>query len=295
MSNIIEIKNLTKYYGKAKGIENVNLKIEKGEIFGFIGPNGAGKSTTIRTLLGLLNKTSGEAYIFNKNTDKNLDTIKEDIGYLPSEVYLYENMNIESLLRYSSSFYKKEVKDERIHYLIDKLQIPKDKKFEDLSFGNKKKVGIAIALLHEPKLLILDEPTSGLDPLMQNAFFELLEEEKKKGTTIFFSSHVLSEVKKICDRVAIIKNGTVIKIETIDNLTKTDFCYVTLESKEIDKLNLPKGKMIIKHNNKKTIKFLYNGKSDDLIKTISKINIDNILIEEPSIEEIFIHYYEGDK
>jgi ABC-2 type transport system ATP-binding protein len=294
MEKAIEIKSLTKYYGKIKGIENVNLIVNKGETFGFIGPNGAGKSTTIRTLLNLIYKTSGEAYIFGKKIENNSHLLRKDIGYLPSEVDCYENMTVEGLLKYSASFYDN-VSNDRIEYLIDKLILPKNKKFEDLSFGNRKKVGIAIALLHEPKLLILDEPTSGLDPLMQNVFFELLEEEKRKGTTIFFSSHILSEVKKICDHVAIIKDGTVIKVETIDNLTKSDFCYVTLQSKEIDKLVLPNGKIQIKEKNKTSVKFLYNGDSNDLIKVISKITIDNIYIEEPSIEEIFMHYYKGEE
>jgi len=294
LDKVIEIKNLTKYYGKTKGIENVSLSVNKGEIFGFIGPNGAGKSTTIRTMLNLIFKTSGEVYIFGKNIDQGPELIRKDIGYLPSEVECYDNMTVENILKYSASFYEN-IKQERIDYLIDKMQLNRNKRFEDLSFGNRKKVGIAIALLHEPKLLILDEPTSGLDPLIQDTFFELLKEEKKKGTTIFFSSHILSEVKKICDRVAIIKNGTVIKIEDIDKLTKVDSYYVTLKSKELDKLILPKGKIQIKNKYNNTINFLFNGNTNDLIKNISKINIEGILIEEPAIEEIFMHYYKGDE
>ncbi|MFA5602714.1 MAG: ABC transporter ATP-binding protein [Bacilli bacterium] len=294
MNKVVEIKKLTKYYGKNRGIKDVNLSVNKGEIFGFIGPNGAGKSTTIRTILNLVFKNSGEAYIFGKNIDDNSELLRKDIGYLPSEVEYYDNMTVENLLKYSASFYG-DIKQERIDFLINKLQLNRNKKFEDLSFGNRKKVGIAVALLHEPKLLILDEPTSGLDPLMQDTFFELLKEENKKGTTIFFSSHILSEVKKICDRVAIIKDGTVIKTEAIDKLTKVDSYYVTLKSKELNKLILPKGKIQIKSKYNNTIKFLFNGNTNDLIKNINKINIDEILIEEPTIEEIFMHYYKGDE
>ncbi|MFA7689410.1 MAG: ABC transporter ATP-binding protein, partial [Bacilli bacterium] len=278
MNKVVEIKKLTKYYGKNRGIKDVNLSVNKGEIFGFIGPNGAGKSTTIRTILNLVFKNSGEAYIFGKNIDDNSELLRKDIGYLPSEVEYYDNMTVENLLKYSASFYG-DIKQERIDFLINKLQLNRNKKFEDLSFGNRKKVGIAVALLHEPKLLILDEPTSGLDPLMQDTFFELLKEENKKGTTIFFSSHILSEVKKICDRVAIIKDGTVIKTEAIDKLTKVDSYYVTLKSKELNKLILPKGKIQIKSKYNNTIKFLFNGNTNDLIKNINKINIDEILIE----------------
>jgi len=294
LNKVVEIKKLTKYYGKNRGIKDVNLSVNKGEIFGFIGPNGAGKSTTIRTILNLVFKNSGEAYIFGKNIDDNSELLRKDIGYLPSEVEYYDNMTVENLLKYSASFYG-DIKQERIDFLINKLQLNRNKKFEDLSFGNRKKVGIAVALLHEPKLLILDEPTSGLDPLMQDTFFELLKEENKKGTTIFFSSHILSEVKKICDRVAIIKDGTVIKTEAIDKLTKVDSYYVTLKSKELNKLILPKGKIQIKSKYNNTIKFLFNGNTNDLIKNINKINIDEILIEEPTIEEIFMHYYKGDE
>ena len=209
---IIEIKNLTKYYGQVKGIENLSLKLEEGEIFGFIGPNGAGKSTTIRCVMNLINKTNGEVLIENKEFNKDNIYIKENIGYLPSEVYLYDDLTVSQMLDYHESFYKRDISKRRKE-LVKLLELDESKKIEDLSLGNLKKLGIILALMHEPKILILDEPTSGLDPIMQNVFYDLLKEEKKKGTTIIYSTHILSEVSKICDRVGIIKDGELIKVE----------------------------------------------------------------------------------
>ena len=211
---IIEVKNLKKYYGKSRGIEDVSFEVEEGEIFGFIGPNGAGKSTTIRTLLALIYPTSGSASIFGKDCIAHAHEIAMDIGYLPSEVFYYDGMRVLDLLKYSASFYKKDC-TARINELAEALDLDLKKKIDDLSFGNKKKVGIVQGLIHQPKLIILDEPSIGLDPLMQQTFFELLREENKKGATILFSSHILSEVQKLCNRVAIIKDGSIINIDTI--------------------------------------------------------------------------------
>ena len=233
--NVIEIKNLTKYYGKSRGINDVSFNVEEGEIFGFIGPNGAGKSTTIRTLLALIYPTSGSATIFGKDCIKYGPEIKMEIGYLPSEVFYYDNMKVIDLLKYSASFYKKDC-SKRIKELADIMDLDLKKKIDDLSFGNKKKVGIVQGLLHEPKLIILDEPTSGLDPLMQQKFFELLKEENKKGATILLSSHILGEVQKLCNRVAIIKEGKIIKLEKISTLQENNYKKFKLESTvELDK------------------------------------------------------------
>ncbi|MFS8118678.1 MAG: ABC transporter ATP-binding protein, partial [Microcoleus sp.] len=230
--NIIETKKLTKKYGASRGITDVDLTVKEGEIFGFIGPNGAGKSTTIRTLLGLIHPTSGSATIFGKDTIKFGPEINEDVGYLPSEVFYYDSMKVIDLLEYSGSFYKKDssVIKKRITELAALLDLDLKKKIDDLSYGNKKKVGIIQGLLHEPKLIILDEPTGGLDPLMQQKFFDLLREENKKGATILFSSHILGEVQKLCDRVAIIKEGKIIKIETISGLVDNNYKRFKLET-----------------------------------------------------------------
>ena len=208
--SIIKTEDLTKYYGNAKGIERVNLSIEAQEIFGFIGPNGAGKSTTIRLLMGLIFPTSGSMRIFGKDPLIHGPEIRKSVGYLPSEVFYYEKMKVIDLLKYTAGFYKKDC-NKRLYELSEIMALDLNRPIEDLSYGNKKKVGIVQGLLHEPKLIILDEPTSGLDPLMQQNFFDLIKEENKKGSTIFFSSHILSEVQALCNRVAIVKNGGIVK------------------------------------------------------------------------------------
>jgi ABC-2 type transport system ATP-binding protein len=290
--NIIEINNLTKNYGKARGITDVSFNVEEGEIFGFIGPNGAGKSTTIRTLLSLIYPTSGSAKIFGKDCIEFGPEIKKEIGYLPSEVFYYDNMKVIDLLKYSASFYKKDC-SKRIKELAEIMDLDLNKKIDDLSFGNRKKVGIVQGLLHDPKLIILDEPTSGLDPLMQQKFFDLLKEENKKGVTIFFSSHILSEVQKLCERVAIIKEGKLIKIEKISNLKENNFKNFEIEIiTRIDKnyFNIDGvTNLIVKDNG---VTFLFKGNINLIMQKISAIEISNLWIEEPSLEDVFMHYYE---
>ena len=286
---VIKIEGLTKYYGKIRGVENLNLELKKGEIFGFIGPNGAGKSTTIRSIMNLINKTSGKVLIDGKEFNKNDVEIKEKIGYLPSEIHLYDDFTVKEILDYHEKFYKKNIHKRR-EELVNILQLDEKKSIEDLSLGNLKKLGIILAFMHEPQILILDEPTSGLDPIMQNIFYNLLKEEKEKGTTIFYSTHILSEVSKICDRVGIIKDGQLIKIEDIDNISQKNLVSITITSDYVDEIieNL-KIKIIYKENN--IIKFNSQMPSDELIKKLSKYKIDKILIQEPTLEEIFMHYY----
>lgn len=290
--NVIEIKNLTKSYGKARGIIDVSFNVEEGEIFGFIGPNGAGKSTTIRTLLSLIYPTSGSATIFGKDCVEFGPEIKKEIGYLPSEVFYYDNMKVIDLLKYSASFYKKDC-SKRITELAGVMDLDLNKKIDDLSFGNKKKVGIVQGLLHEPKLIILDEPTSGLDPLMQQKFFDLLEEENKKGATILFSSHILSEVQRLCNRVAIIKEGKIIKVEKISTLQENNHKKFKIEVKsKIDPNYFKISGVSDLEINGNTISFLFRGNINLIMKKISEIEITNLWIEEPDLEEIFMHYYE---
>lgn len=290
--NVIEIKKLTKYYGKARGIMDVSFNVEKGEIFGFIGPNGAGKSTTIRTLLALIHPTSGSATIFGKDCIKDAPEIAMEIGYLPSEVFYYDGMKVIDLLKYSASFYRSDC-TKRIHELAEIMDLDLSKKIDDLSYGNKKKVGIVQGLLHEPKLIILDEPTSGLDPLMQQKFFDLLEEENKKGATILLSSHILAEVQRLCKRVAIIKEGKIIKIETISNLkeSNTKKFQIEMETKT-DKNHFKINGVTDLEEKGNVISFLYRGNINLVMKKISEVEISNLWIEEPNLEEIFMHYYE---
>lgn len=290
--NIIQTRNLTKSYGKSRGIIDVNLSIKQGEIFGFIGPNGAGKSTTIRTLLSFIHATGGSAEIFGKDCFKYSEEIKRDIGYLPADVNYYDDMRVSEMLSYSARFYKKDC-TKRIKELSDIFEVEANKRIDSLSTGNKKKVAIVQALLHEPGLLILDEPTGGLDPLMQNKFFDVLKQENKKGVTIFFSSHILSEVQKMCDRVAIIKEGRILKVGGVDELTGSKFKKVRIEFKNV---KATEGLRIngvtdfkIKENG---VEFLFGGKMDEMIRLLSQREVDNLWIEEPTLEEVFMHYYE---
>lgn len=288
--NVIEIKNLTKNYGRARGIADVNISVEQGEIFGFIGPNGAGKSTTIRTLLGLIYPTSGSAAVFGKSCIEYPD-VKKEIGYLPSEVFYYDNMRVIDLLKYSASFYKKDC-TRRINELAEIMDLDLKKKIDDLSFGNKKKVGIVQGLLHEPKLIILDEPTSGLDPLMQQKFFELLKEENKKGATIFFSSHILSEVQKMCSRVAFIKEGKLIKLEKMSTLQENSYKRIKLEAKSaVSKEYFDIGGVSDLKVKNGSISFIFKGNLNSIMKKLAEVDLQNISIEEPDLEEIFMHYY----
>ncbi len=286
---IIELKHLKKYYGNSRGIEDVSLKINKGEIYGFIGPNGAGKSTTIRTIMGLINKTSGNIYINGKDLEFDDINVKKRIGYLPSEVNLYGDMTTKEILNYHETFYNKNL-GKRMNELVKLFKIDLNKKIEDLSLGNLKKVGIVLALMHEPDILILDEPTSGLDPIMQNTFHDLLLKEKEKGTTILYSSHVLSEVSSVCDKVGLIKDGKIIKEDTIENIKKDNYTYLRIISKDIENIKKELKLKVYKENNNEVI-FFNNLKPNELINKLCKYNIESLLIEEVSLEDLFINYY----
>jgi len=285
----VEIRGLTKYYGKARGIADIDLSVEEGEIFGFIGPNGAGKSTTIRLLLDLIHPTKGDALIFGRNCFKESREIKQQIGYLPSEINYYDDMSVKELLGFSAKFYRKDCSRE-IAKLCSIFEVDKNKKIFSLSLGNKKKVGIIQALIHNPRLLIMDEPTSGLDPLVKNRFFELLHEVNRKGCTIFFSSHVLSEVQRLCHTVGFIKEGKIIKIDSMENLRSQTVRRVKLELNNIQEKIYISGARDIKSEGK-FMEFIYTGNVKQLISELGQIDIINIWIEEPSLEDIFMHYY----
>lgn len=297
--SVISTHDLTKYYGSSRGIEKVNLNIEEGEIFGFIGPNGAGKSTTIRTLLGLIKPTSGSATIFDKDIIKDGPAIREEIGYLPSEVFYYDNMKVRDLLRYSASFYKTKSAREmeaRMFGLAKLLDLDLGRKIDDLSYGNKKKVGIVQGLLHSPKLIILDEPTGGLDPLMQTTFFNLLREENKRGATVLFSSHILSEVQKLCDRVGIIKEGRLIETQSIAELRKNTYllCKLELAKQPPPSYFKKPGITNLKVNNRQ-VEYIYRGDVNKLTQMLAGLPLVSVILEEPNLEDIFMHFYEKEK
>lgn len=289
MEKILEVKNLTKYYGKALGVKEISFALNKGEVFGFIGPNGAGKSTTIRSIMNLINKTSGEVYFRGKKLEKNNIYQKQEIGYLPSEIHLYDDMTVKEILDYHESFYNINTHNKRCE-LVKRLKVDEKKKIEELSLGNMKKVGIILALMHSPKLLILDEATSGLDPVMQEEFYKLIKEEKEKGTTIFYSTHILNEVSKICDRVGIIRNGHLLKIETMEDLKEKELTFITIVSNEIEKIEKELN-MIPIEKAKDMIKIKNTLEINKLIKILGKHKIEKLFIEQATIEDIFLHYY----
>ncbi|MDD6525554.1 MAG: ABC transporter ATP-binding protein [Firmicutes bacterium] len=286
---ILRVVQLCKNYGKTKGIEDLSLELNDGEIFGLIGPNGAGKSTTIRSIMNMINKSYGEVYFNDQLLDKNNIEAKKLIGYLPSEVFLYEDMSVKQMLDYHASFFKEDL-SERRKELVKLLNVDEKKKIEDLSLGNLKKVGIILALMHNPKLLILDEPSSGLDPIMQQTFYELLLQEKAKGTTIIYSTHILSEVSKICDRVGIIKDSHLVKIEDVDSLNNNRLTFIKINS--VDNERIKEALDLETYElGKNTIRFKYDKDVNSLLSVLTNFNIDRMLIEEPTIEEIFMHYY----
>ena len=292
MSAVIETRKLTKYYGRARGIVDVDLSVEEGEIFGFIGPNGAGKSTMIRTLLSLIHKTSGEAKIFGLDCEADKVKILKEVGYLPSEVFYYDNMRAMDLFRYSASFNKKDC-TRRIGELCELLQVEPKRKIEDMSLGNKKKVGIVQGLLHSPRLIIIDEPTSGLDTLMQKTFFDLIRQENRRGATVLFSSHILSEVQRISDRVAIIKDGRIIVVQAVAELLHNAYKSVSLAFESAGAV--PRDFSFEGAQNltvcEESVSFLYKGDVNALIAQIAHYPLSNVDITEPTLEEIFMHYY----
>lgn len=289
--SIIEVNHLTKFYGKSRGIVDVSFNVEEGEIFGFIGPNGAGKSTTIRLFLSLIYPTKGDAKIFGKDCIQYGPEIRQEIGYLPSEVFYYEDMKVIDLLKYSASFYKKDC-TQRLHELADLMELDLKRRIDDLSYGNKKKVGIVQGLLHQPKLIVLDEPTAGLDPLMQHKFFNLIREENQRGATVFFSSHILGEVQRMCNRVAIIKEGSIINIQDIKTLQKDNYKKIRITADGLDEKRFQIASVTMLERSNGSVNFFYKGDINAVTRLLGAEEISDLTVEDLTLEEIFIHYYE---
>lgn len=292
---IIKIENLTKLYGKVVGIKNLNLEIESGEIFGFLGPNGAGKTTTIRTILHLIKPTAGKISIFGQElTSSSYPSILQNIGYLPGEINLYENMTGEQIFRYTKNIYPRS-KDDYAKEIIERLEINLQRKFKKLSSGNKQKIGILLALFHRPKLIILDEPTTGLDPLAQNEFYKLLKELKEAGHTIFFSSHNLPEVEKICSRIGIIKNGSLVEVETIEQLKAHRRKVVDIHFAGdfvLSKFKALPGVEIITANDRTLTFYATNQAINPLLHLLADYKIADLNFNYPDLEKVFLKYYE---
>jgi ABC-2 type transport system ATP-binding protein len=289
----IQISDLTKRYGKDRGIDKLSLQVEEGEIFGFIGPNGAGKSTTIRVLLNLLFPTDGSARIMGLDTVKDSKKIRARTGYIPSEANPYPFMTAREFLHYTASFYGAQQAEKKITELTELFDLEPGRKISDLSSGNRKKLSIIQSFIHTPRLLIVDEPTTGLDPLMQSRFFDLLRSENKRGMTVFFSSHTLSDVQMLCRRVAIIKEGRIVNVEAIETLRKKQLKKIRIEFSDTvpgDLASLPgfENGFTVTGN---AMEFIYSGDMNSLVSTLIGKDISDMTIEEPSLEEIFMHYY----
>lgn len=283
----IKTEHLTKFYGTSRGIIDLDLSVREGDFFGFIGPNGSGKSTTIRTLLGLIAPTSGSAAVLGHDIITDRQKILTEVGYLPSEASLYRNMKVKEVLSFSASMRKLDCK-KTANELCERLQLDTDKKINELSFGNRKKVGVVCALQHRPRLLLLDEPTGGLDPLMQREFFTILKEYNNNGSTVFLSSHILSEIERYCNNAAIIRDGSIIASDSIEKLARTGIKRVNVKTADaLPSLEFIKDLKISGEN----VSFLYNGDITALIKMLSKINVKDLNVSDPDLEDIVMHYY----
>ncbi len=276
MSEVIRIEKLTKTYGKKRGVTELDLHVNEKEIYGFIGPNGAGKSTTIRSILGFLNYDSGRIEVFGKDSIKEHTGILREIGYMPSEALFYPSMKVSEVIKFAADVRGLDCRKEA-DMLCERLKLDTGKRIKELSLGNRKKVSIVCAMQHKPRLFIFDEPSSGLDPLMQNTFFTLIKEYVDAGATCFLSTHVLSEVSRYCDRAAVMREGRLIKEDSVENL-------ITSSAKNI-KITM----------NGKSEEYIYNGNINKLIRELAEKKLDNLYIEEPSLEDMFMHFYDGEK
>ena len=283
----IKTYGLTKYYGDVRGIEDVTLCVKEGDFFGFIGPNGAGKSTLIRTLLGLISPTEGRAEIFGRDiVTQKIENLRE-IGYLPAEAAFWSGMKVRDVLNFSAKMRGVDCADEAKR-LCERLDLDVGRKIDELSLGNKKKVGIVCALQHKPRLYVLDEPTSGLDPLMQKEFFSILQERNDEGATVFLSSHVLSEIKKYCKSAAIIREGRILLSDSVESLGHTGVKKVSIkgavEAPVLDGISDVK-------QDADTLSFLYSGEPSVLLHALSQVALTDISITDPELDEIFMNYY----
>ena len=307
----IEIENLTKYYGKHLGVKDLSMSVRTGDFYGFIGPNGAGKTTAIKTLVNLLIPTSGEVRILGANTAKHLDKIKDRIGFMPSEVNLYEDLTVEGLLQMNRSYYKKrggQVKQDQMKAyekkVIDCLEIDVTKRFKALSLGNRKKVGFLMATAHEPEVLILDEPTSGLDPLIQDELMKLLSERHQAGTTILLSSHTLSEVENNCITVGLIKKGRMFMQDDISRLKRMNLKHVEvyIDPAELqsllnwaDRIGAVQSEPARSSGASKVVLFKTAAAITDVMQTLSQVATRDVNIFDPTLEDLFMHYYQQEE
>lgn len=297
VESLVVTNKLTKKFGDFTAVDALDLDVRQGEIFGFLGPNGAGKSTTIRMLLGLIRPTSGSATIFGKDIRKHGTEIRREIGYLPGELAMYENLTPRQFFKYSASLYGAENIDFAIE-LSARMNIQKlDEPIGDLSQGNKQKVGIVQALLHRPHLVILDEPTNALDPLIRHELYDMLLLAKSEGMTIFFSSHVLAEAERICDRVAIIRDGRLTRVGAVEELKALAPKRIKIAFEEyvpVEAFQAMPGVTEVHANGGRSVELLVRSGVDEVVKVAAQHQIADLYSEDMTLEEIFLGYYQVD-
>jgi ABC-2 type transport system ATP-binding protein len=293
-NTVIRTEGLTKFYGRQRGVIDVNIEVRRGEVFGYLGPNGAGKTTTIRLLLDFIRPTRGRAAIFDLDTRQNSREIRRRMGHLPGELALYENLTGAELLRYVGHL-RRGMEWRFVEELAARLDCNLSQPIRSLSHGNKQKIGLIQAFMHKPELLILDEPTLGLDPLMQQEFYRLIAEAKAEGRTVFLSSHILPEVERVCDRVGIIREGRLIAVETVAvlkarALRQLEIHFATPVPREVFARLAHVRDVIVEHG---VLRCTVIGTLDALIKVAAQFQVVNVISHEPSLEEIFLAYYAG--
>ena len=293
MSNIVQITDLKKYFGKVHAVDGISFNVKKGEIFGFLGPNGAGKSTTIRCLMGFNKPNSGKASIFGHDMSTDSDLAKQYIGYLPGNVKLYDHWTGYDHIKF---FENVRGKSENLDDLLDRFGFNPNIKFRHLSSGNKQKLGLILALMNEPKLLVMDEPTVGLDPLLQNEFQKILLEMRNRGTTIIISSHNLPEVERLCDRVAIIKSGKIVAIENINDLSDKKIHKIEVHFSEEVKIAdfKVKGVEAIEPISRGLL-ITVGGDINPILRKLAQHNLTDFEIIHASLEDVFMKFYERTK
>lgn len=291
MEIVIQTTNLTKFYGKSRGIKDVNITVNKGDIFGFLGPNGAGKSTTIRTLLDFIRPTSGSASIFGLDCQKDSVAIRKRIGYIPGDFGLYGNMTGWKFLEYFGKV-RGRYDEASAKSLAHKFDIKLDRKMKEYSRGMRQKVALIQALMNNPDLVIMDEPTNGLDPLIQQTFMDVLMEQAHSGTTIFMSSHVLSEVEKVCNRVAIIKEGSIVTEEKVEELKQKSGKVIEVKfAEQVDPSIFKMDGIAAVTQPNGTYKINVTGNMENVLKELSSHKLKDISIHQMTLEDVFMHYY----
>ncbi len=290
----IQVHGLTKSYGKVHALRGIDLHVQRGEIFGFLGPNGAGKTTTIRCMLDMIRPDGGKIKLLGLDPQVAPVAVQARTGYLPGEMQYYENLTPERQLRFFNDMRGGRAKWDDIHALAERLSLDLKQPIKNLSKGNKQKVGVIQALMHQPELLILDEPTSGLDPLMQQEVLQLLREANRTGTTIFFSSHIMSEVESLAERVAIIRTGEIVEITATSNLTHSTLNRITIRFKrptEISNLVELPGVQLLSQVDQTSLTLQVAGDMEALINALGGMPILDIETERPTLEEVFLTYY----